>query len=240
MTRRALAPLAVLLAGVAAAGCQSTQDKAAELRREGQAAIGTRTVAAGAQSKDVELLGTHVVQDANGTAVVLELRNTSKTRLAKVPIIIDVKGSDGSSLYRNDTEGIEPSLQRYSVLRPGREAVWVNDVVTAADTPSKIDTTIGAGTPLSSPEPRVTLQNRQLRADPDGTSLTGFVNNKSEIEQKDIVVYAVGYRGGKVVAAGRAQVPRVKPRSRARFNVFFIGNPKGARIELDVPPTVTS
>lgn len=240
MIGRSLTGPIVVAAALGAVGCQSTQDKAAELRERGAEAIETRTVKVGAANPDVEVKGKHVLQDPNGTAVVLELKNTSKDRYADVPIIIDVKGADGASLYRNDVEGLEPSLQRYSVLRPGREAIWVNDVVTAASEPKAVDAEIGKGKPLPEAEPRVTLQERTLREDPDGTSLTGFVNNKSDVEQKDIVIYAVGYRGGKVVAAGRGQVPRVKPRARARFNVFFIGNPKGARIELDVPPTVIS
>lgn len=239
MNRRTLT-VAIVAVALGAAGCESTQDKAAALRTQGAAAIETRTVKVGAENKDVEIRGTHVLQDANGTAVVLELTNTGKKRLADVPLVIDVKGADGASLYRNDIEGLEPSLQQYALLRPGRDAVWVNDVVTAATEPKRVDAEIGQGRALEQAEPRVTLQNRQLREDPDGISLTGFVNNKSDVEQKDIVVFAVGYKGDEVVAAGRAQVPRVKPRSRARFNVFFIGNPKGARIELDVPPTVTS
>lgn len=239
--RRPAATAAVLvLAALGAAGCQSTQDKAAALRAQGQEAIQTRTVKVGAENPDVEVTGTHVLQDANGTAVVLELKNTGKDRLADVPILIDVKGADGTSLYRNDIDGLEPSLQQYAVLRPGRDAVWVNDVVTAASEPKSVDAQIGKGKVLDRPEPRVTLQNRKLRDDPDGLSLTGFVANKSDIEQRDLVIFAVGYRDGKVVAAGRGQVPRVKPRARSRFNIFFIGNPKGARIELDVPPTVTS
>ena len=241
MSRRPAAASAVLVvAALAAAGCQSTQDKAAALRAQGAEAIETRTVKVGAENKDVEVTGTHVLQDANGTAVVLELKHTGKDRLADVPVVIDVKDAAGASLYRNDIDGLDPSLQQYALLRPGRDAVWVNDGVTAASEPKTVDAEIGTGEVLRQPEPRVTLQNRELRADPDGTSLTGFVANKSDIEQKDIVIFAVGYRDGKVVAAGRGQVPRVKPRARSRFNIFFIGNPKGARIELDVPPTVTS
>jgi hypothetical protein len=240
MRRPAAIAALLALAALGASGCQSTQDKAAALRAQGQEAIETRTVKVGAENKDVDVAGTHVLQDANGTAVVLELKNTGKDRLADVPILIDVKGADGASLYRNDIDGLEPSLQQYAVLRPGRGAVWVNDVVTAASEPKSVDAEIGKGEVLQQAEPRVTLQNRELREDPDGTSLTGFVANKSDIEQKDLVIFAVGYRDGKVVAAGRGQVPRVKPQARSRFNIFFIGNPKGARIELDVPPTVTS
>ncbi len=47
----------------------------------------------------------------------------------------------------------------------------------------------------------------------------------------------VARRGGRIVAAGRAIVPLVKPGKKAKFNLFFIGNPKGARVTLSAPPT---
>lgn len=238
MTRRAVTCLAVAGLALGAAGCTSTQDKAAALQAQGTGNIDTRTVQAGKANPDVEVVREHILSDENGTAVVLELRNTSKTRYAEVPIIIDVQGEGGQSLYRNDIEGIERSVQQYSVLRPEREAIWVNDVVSAAEEPADVQVEIGKGSVLDTKEPRMTIQNRELRDDVDGATLTGFVANKSDIEQKDVVIYAAAFNGTKLVAAGRAMVPQVKAKARTRFNVLFIGDPRGARIELDVPPTV--
>lgn len=238
MSRRAATCLALAGLALGAAGCTSTQDKAAALQAQGAGAIDTKTVAVGKTNPDIEVVRDHVVQDENGTAVVLELRNTSKTRYAEVPVIIDVQGEGGASLYRNDIEGLERSVQQYAVLRPERDAIWVNDVVTAAEKPAGVTAEIGAGTVLDTEEPRLTIQNRELRDDVDGATLTGFIANKSDVPQKDVVVYAAAYDGNKVVAAGRAMVPTVKAKARTRFNVLFIGDPTGARIELDVPPTV--
>ena len=47
--------------------------------------------------------------------------------------------------------------------------------------------------------------------------------------QRKLVIYGVARKGGSVVAAGRAQIKRLKPGKRARYKIFFIGNPRGAR-----------
>ena len=51
------------------------------------------------------------------------------------------------------------------------------------------------------------------------------------------MIFAVGTKGGRIVAAGRGQIRRVKPGKRARYQIFFIGNPKGASLALSAPPT---
>ena len=64
----------------------------------------------------------------------------------------------------------------------------------------------------------------------------GFAANRSKVEQRKLVIFAVARKGGRVVAAGRAQINRVKPRKRTRYTIF-IGNPRGARISPEAPPT---
>jgi len=54
------------------------------------------------------------------------------------------------------------------------------------------------------------------------------------------VISCVARRGGRVVAAGRAIVDRLgaKGTKPQLFRIFFIGNPKGAKLTLFAPPTV--
>jgi hypothetical protein len=40
------------------------------------------------------------------------------------------------------------------------------------------------------------------------------------------------------VAAGRAVLPELAPGASIPFQIFFVGDPRGARVELTVPPTV--
>ncbi len=101
---------------------------------------------------------------------------------------------------------------------------------------------VGEGERRSTPRvPRITVTRPRLEQDPvSGVAAVGFAANRSKVEQRKLVVFAVARKGGRVVAAGRAQINRLKPGKRARYTIFFIGNPRGARISVEAPPTSLS
>jgi hypothetical protein len=229
-----------LLLALSLAACESTQDTSARLEREAPGRLAAQKgVTVSRESRDVKVLSTDVVQDENGTAAVVRLRNTGKTALAQVPISIDVRGSAaGRSLFRNDDPGLEPTLAHVPLLRPGQALEWVNDQVTATDRPRQVKARIGPGRRLQGGAPAVTVSRPQLEQDPvSGVAAVGLAANRSGIEQRKLVIFAVARKGRRVVAAGRAQIARIKPHARVRYTIFFIGNPRGARISLAAPPS---
>ncbi len=239
MAGRALIMGLLVLGAVVAAGCESTQDKAAKLADSSAEAFTQKGLNVAKENPDVEVVKTWALQDENGTAVAVRLRNRSQRRLVEVPIAIDATDAAGKSLYRNDAPGLDASLVGVALIRPGEELTWVHDQVVAAEKPVKVEAKVGEQKQvLKTEEPRITLQQIEQAEDPAGVTVTGFVMNKSDIEQRDLVVYAAATKGGDVVALGKGQVQRVKPGKRARFNVFFIGDPTGATIDLAVPATV--
>ena len=122
---------------------ESTQDKSERLEREGAGALEQEKVVVSKQSRDVKVLSTEVVQDENGTAAVVRIRNTGKTALAQIPVSIDVRGSGaGKSLFRNDDPGLEPSLVRVR-CSARQEFEWVNDQIAAAEKPSAVKAKVG-------------------------------------------------------------------------------------------------
>ena len=58
--------------------------------------------------------------------------------------------------------------------------------------------------------------------------------------QKRLTIFCVARKGAKVVAAGRGILDVLPPAGAkpTRFTVFFIGNPKGAKLSFSAPPTV--
>lgn len=234
--RRMAAPLALL----ALAGCQSTQDKARELADEGQEAFSEKGLSVGKVNRDIEILQTAVLSDQNGSAAVVVLRNRSRDEQTQLPVAIDVRGGGGKSLFRNDAPGLEPSLVSLPIVSGGGRSVWVNDQVVAAGAkPRAVKVRVGAARgkrPRSVPRLRVQAVRFET-ASAVGLAAVGFVRNDSKVEQRDLVLHGVARDGERIVAAGRAQVRRVKPGARARFRMFFIGDPKGARLSISAPPT---
>ena len=238
--RRATAGLAPLVLLLPLAGCESTQDKSERLRKQAGPLKQEKGLKITERSKDVRITGTDVVFDPEvGAAAVVELRNTSRKVLAGVPVAIDVLDGKGASLFRNDTPGIEPALVSASVLEPGQTLVWVNDQIQAATAPEKVEAIVGVPRAAAPPKvPELKVSEPKLIEDPvSGLASTGYVKNASSIEQRQVIIFGVARKGGRVVAAGRSGIKRIKPGRRGRYKIFWIGDPKGASYVLAAPAT---
>jgi hypothetical protein len=235
--------LAVLaLATLALAGCESTQAKSAKLERVAQKSKHEKGLVVGEQSKDIEVEGTTILQDANGAAAVVELRNTSKRPLVGLPVSMQVLDKASKPLYANDAPGLDFSLVSVAALAPGATLDWVNDQVTIASPGQSVVAKIGAGAkPGPATLPKLDVSALKAEGDASGDqAITGDVANRSQVEQRRLVIYVTARKGDRVVAAGRAIVERLAPGKRARFSVFPIGDPNGAALSAAAPPTVVT
>lgn len=234
----AVAAAAAALA-LPAAACQSTQDRSKEIGSKGSTAFQQKGLQVTKASTDVTVADTTVLSDQNGSAVVLELRNRSREPLASVPIAIDVRSAAGRSVFKNDAPGLEPSLVTAPLVAAGTTTLWVNDQVVATAAPTSVVAKVGQAKPAPGDVPRLEIERLKLESDPvDGILASGKVRNASAVAQRKLVIFAVARKGGRIVAAGRAGIERLRPGKRAGFAIFFIGNPTGAKLEVIAPPTV--
>jgi len=240
VSRRA-ALVVVMLAATILTGCSSSFEQSRKLEAEGSDALaGQKGVAVNRSSKDLDVTGTAVIHDENGAAAVVTLRSSAKTDQVDAPIAIDVVDRKGTSVFKNDTPGLEPSLTHVPVVRPGETFDWVNDQVQAAGTPAKVKARVGnppkaaPGTPL----PKLTVSGVRLENDAtSGVLATGTIRNDSKVLQVKLVAFGVVRDGDKVVAAGRAGLPKLKPGKDLPFRMFFIGDPRKGKLTISVPPS---
>jgi hypothetical protein len=233
--------LAALALAPLLSGCESSQAKSARLERGGAKSLAEeRGLVVRAENREVRAVATSVLQDENGTAVVVVLRNASARPAARVPVAIDVRGAGGRSVYRNDVPGLDPSLVEATGVPAKGELAWVDDQVTPAGDPKTVAARIGTERGDSPRElPRLEVTQPRLVLDRvTGVEAIGRVTNRSQVEQRRLVVACVARRGDRVVAAGRAIVNRLAPGRSAPYHVFFIGDPRDARITVVAPPTV--
>lgn len=237
--RVAIAAACVVLASPLA-GCESSQQKSARLEEKGGEAFTRKGLDVQRENPNVKVGRATVLQDDNGAATVVELRNTSRAPLVNVPVSIDVLGANDRSVFKNDAPGLEPSLVSAPLLAPKEPFLWVNDQVTPAGRARSVDVQIGQA-PAKPPAkvPELEVSDPEIRRDPvSGLEAAGSVTNRSEVEQRRLVVYCVARRGSKVVAAGRSAIERLRPGQKLFYHVFFIGDPSGARLSVAAPPTV--
>lgn len=237
-------PASLLLVAAAAilAGCQSTQAKSAQIAAE----LGPVKVEKGLkikkESEDVEVLGTKLLSDPNGTAVVVEVRNTSDQTLADVPIAINVLDAKGKSVFKNNLPGIEPALASIPLIKPGETIDWVNNQVLPLGDPRQVKAEVGAeARPYPGPIPDVVVSAPHLENDRfSGFNASGTVVNKEDVQQDRVLIFAVATDNGEIVAAGRGAVEKLNPDRTKVYHAYFIGNPEGADLSIDSFPTLAT
>ncbi len=227
------------LAVLALSGCESTQDKSARLEKEGKSAVNEKGLEVTKKNAAVKVTEQTAISDENGAAVAVLVENKSSRPLVDLPISIDVKDAKGTSLFKNDDPGVERSLVAVPYVKPHGTVIWVNDQVLVSTRPASIAATVGNGKKSSGKSlPKITISGVRYHNDPiEGNEALGTITNHSKIAQRKLVLFGIARKDGKIVAAGRAQVSKLKAGKHKKFHLFFIGNPKGAKITIDAPPT---
>jgi hypothetical protein len=232
---------AAVLAGLTLTACESTQDKAREVRAQNQQVLASQKgISVAKPYKDVKVLGTSLLRDQYGDAIVVEVRNESKQTLVNLPILVDVRDAQGKSVYRNDLPGLDPALTHIPLLHPGESFDWVNDQLSPSGTPKSAKVKVGPPERTAPQQlPEIEVGPPKIEDNPSGVLAHGQVTNKSQIDQLKLVLYAVARSGGEVVAAGRGQFKNLKAGGNpGDYNVFFIGDPSGAEVTVVAPPSV--
>jgi hypothetical protein len=228
-----------LFAAVALSACQSTQDRSAQLEKEGsKVLLDASGLEVTKQNPDVKVLRTTVIPEGTEGAVVVEVENTSPRNLVDVPVSLKVLDAKGKPVYENDAPGLEQALVAIPYIPADGRTVWVNDQILATGTPAKAAVKVGVSPNAFSGElPDIEVSEPTLEA--GGTIASGDVVNRTGEDQKRLLIYAVARRGGEVVAAGRAAFEHLKPETKAlHYHVYFLGNTRGAEIEISQFPTL--
>ncbi|HEX8689348.1 MAG TPA: hypothetical protein VF729_03805 [Solirubrobacterales bacterium] len=225
-----------------ATGCESTQEKSAKIAAELGPVVQEKGLRIAAQSKDVRVLDTTLLSDANGSAVVVEVRNESARDLVDVPILVDVLDAKGRSVYRNDIPGIEPALAAIPAVPAGGEVAWVHDQILATGKPASVEVRVGASdASFSGAPPEVSVSEPELEGDPyTGIAAGGDALNRSGEDLDRLLLYAIARRDEEIVAAGRGAIEPLKANGKdVAYNIYFIGDPRGAAITVTQFPTLS-
>ena len=236
---RRWAPL--LVVAVALSACQTTQELSAQRAKTAKKLVNQKGLTVSRENPSIAIGATAVLQDKNGIAAVVELRNTGREAQAGLPVSIAVTDAAGKALYRNDVAGLEDSLVTMPLLTKGEDAFWVNNQITATGKPAKVQAKVGAAHGrVPAKVPSFAISGVTLGSDTDGVYAKGTIVNRSKVAQRRLTIFCVARRGGRIVAAGRAILDALPPAGGkpTRFTVFFIGNPKGAKLIFSAPPTV--
>jgi hypothetical protein len=238
MRRRGAALAAAALLAISVAGCETTQEQSAKIGRElgKQSAIAGQT-SLGHASAAVRVKQKILLSSGGSTAVALQLTNTSAQAQVAFPVLINVAGTTGKSVYRNNTKGIDASLQQLALLAPHATAWWVDNEVLAT-APKSVTAQVGDST-TSAPAaiPQIATSKVSASGSFPGPHVSATVTNRSKVAQSELAVYAVVIDGSKVLGAGRAVVGTLAAGASAAVIIPVIGAIDGRTIALTASPT---
>lgn len=244
--RRLAAVAAIAVLGLT--GCETTQEKSAKLERvakvrearEAKANARKRRLTTIAHpSTKVAIQAVTLLHSSEGLATVVTLLNRTGTALREVPVRVDVRDAHGRSLFTNETPGQAEPLISASYLPPHGRLQWIDDQI--PPNAGAVSATAEAGEGQTAPSsgiPRLSIADAHQSEDAaSGAGAEGQIVNHSATAQSELVVYAVVRHAGQVVAAGRAVLSDAPAGASTRFQLFFIGNPRGGSLEVEAPPS---
>lgn len=239
---------ALALLALALTGCETTAEKSARLERaakgqeaaaKSREAAAQRALALGPPSRRVSVVAATLIHTPTATAAVLELRNSSSQAVGDVPVAITVRDARGGILYSNRTTGQTPALLSAALLPPHSETVWIDDQVQAQGVPQSVRGEVGEGRTVSGAIPSLSVEGvKQSEESETEHAAEGSVVNHSADAESEVVVDAYVRRSGRIVAAGRAVVPQLPASTSTRFQLFFVGDPRGGQLHVSVLPAV--
>lgn len=229
--------LAAIACAIATGGCESTQEKSAQLEREAKrVTLAQKGLSIARESSVVTVLGATVAHDSEGAAVAVTLRNDSGKTLRAVPLAITVTGAGGQMLFENNAAGLEAALTSVPSLPAHGTVTWVDDQVPPNGEPAKASAKVGEAPAVSGSPPPISVTGVHPINDPtNGPGAAGRVSNRSGVAQRNLAVFVVGRRGGRIAAAGRAVLPALGAHASLPFQVFLIGDSHGATLEASAP-----
>jgi hypothetical protein len=240
--KRALVVIGCGVLAVSASACESTEDESAKVAREEGAAAasaGASTLKLGTRNRDVRVSDVTLLNSGGRSAVAVKLTSRSAHAQLDVPILVNVTGAGDRVLYSNATSGVEPLLQKVSLLPPHASVWWVDDQVLIAGAATGTKVSVGSGRNAAAATGAQLSAGAARVGEQSGMSVvSGELFNHTGRAQAKVAVFAAAVRADKVVAAGRAVVESVagSADASARFQVFMVGDPAGAKIELTAAP----
>jgi hypothetical protein len=231
----ALLPLGV--AGLALAGCETTQDVSARigerLAREQQASTGLERQ--GRAPRGVRAGRPTLLPSGDASAIVVEVVNRSPRAWRDLPVAVRVRG--GGVDYTNRTVGLETAQLRIPTLEPGARLWWVNDHLPAIRGRARtVRAAVGRGRPIAGAVPRVRVTGLRAGREDGRPVVRGVVRNLGRRVVRDLTVFTVALRDGRPVAAGTAKVLELPPGARRDVTTFVVGDPTRGRLVAAAPP----
>jgi hypothetical protein len=223
----------LVVMATAVSGCATTQDANKRASIQADRTLASRKpLTLKGTSRDVQVVSTSVINGKDRSAIVVVLRNRGEQPVNDLPIEVGPQG--GQPL---NTRANVPYFQSHAPAIPGGgEATWVY----VSRDPLHADRAFArVGTPRTPPITTAGhISELETGGSGHGSSVEAEVTNDSGIPQYDLDVYAVARKGGRYVAAGRANLEHLGVSKTEQLTLPLVGDAKGAQVQVFAPQTL--
>jgi hypothetical protein len=232
----------VVAAGIAVAGCATTQQEAVRLRlnsaRIRVSQHPTKVVHAG---RALRVKRIALVSGRSGSAIVVRLHNPGARTVSDLPISVGLRKGAARQRPLNVKSPEELSYfdAHVPVIAPGATVTWVFTTTRRVPAGARPYATVGARPSVRAP--RVTtapVVDAIAAGKATATRAAVTLHNRSSLPQYQLQLYAVARHGRRYVAAGALTVPHLGSGGTHTVTVPLLGHPARGRLELEALPTI--
>jgi hypothetical protein len=232
--RRAAFAALLLAAAPLLAGCVTTQQRNERAKLSAKRLLASRrSLHLGARPADVRVTRVALIRRRRASAVVVEIANRGARPAADVPLEVGVRAGGRRRVLNRRTEYFDNHV---ASIAPHGRARWV--FVTRHALPHGARAYAVAGAPDASLPGRPSALPSLTSTAAPGRPLRVTVRNPGSVPQYGLPVYAFARRGGRYVAAGRAQLDHLGTRATTTIALPLVGADRGAALETEVLPSI--
>jgi hypothetical protein len=228
----ALGAATLMLLGAVLSGCATTQDANERASVQADRTLASREpLELRGIDRHVQVVSTSVINGKDDSAIVVVLRNRGDQPVNDLPIEVGPEGGQPVNTRAN-----VPYFQSHApAIGPGDDATWVY----VSKEPLHSNAAFArVGEPANPPTTAGQVSKLDAGGTARGASVQAEVANDIGIPQYDLDVYAVARKGGRYVAAGRANVEHLGVSKTAHLTLPLIGDAKGAQVKVFAPQTL--
>lgn len=234
----------MVAAGIAVAGCATTQQEALRLRlNSARIRVSQHPTKVAVAGRALRVTHVALVRGRTGSAIVVRLHNPGARTVSDLPISVGLRKGAARQRPLNVKSPEEFSYfdAHVPVIGPGRTVTWVYTTTRHVPAGARPYAIVGARPSIRAP--RVSTAP-VIDASAAGTATSVRVavalHNQTSIPQYQLQVYAIARHGGRYVAAGALTVAHLGAGGTHAVKLPLVGHPTRRRLQFEALPAMVN
>jgi uncharacterized lipoprotein YmbA len=234
----------VVAAGIAVAGCATTQQEALRLRlNSARIRVSQHPTKVAVAGRALRVTHVALVSGRSGSAIVVRLHNPGARTVSDLPISVGLRKGAARQRPLNVKSPEEFSYfdAHVPVIAPGATVTWIYTTTRRVPAGARPYAIVGVRSSVRAPQGSTAPVIDAIAAGTAAaTRVPVTLQNRSSVPQYQLQVYAVARHGGRYVAAGALTVPHLGGDGKHTVQVPLVGHPGQGRLRFESLPAMVN